>query len=173
MYSPRVSEAVKLWLAIALGMAATAALARGICYAFVAYGILVFALGAGSPSSSDAQSQDLTASAMRLPGGRLIVSVIGLARIGGGACLAYSALKKKFRERLELGRVRPQTRRAVEVLGQFGGIARGSVFATARIFLVIAAARFQPQQANGVDSSLRHSRARHYAHGSLSSWRSD
>jgi uncharacterized protein DUF1206 len=132
-----------------------AALARAIFYGFVAYGIMKFALGVGAPASSDAQSRDLTARAMGQPGGRLVVAVIGLALVAGGAHLAYSAMRKKFRKKLELGRMRPQTRRVVEYLGQIGGTARGIVFATAGIFLVVAAARFQPQQAKGVDSTLR------------------
>jgi type IV secretory pathway VirB2 component (pilin) len=34
-------------------------------------------------------------------------------------------------------------------------MARGAVFVTAGVFLVIAAVRAQPQQAKGVDSALR------------------
>ena len=132
-----------------------AALARAIFYGFVAYGILKYALGVGGPTSSNQQSVDLTASAMRLPGGRLIVALIGLAFVAGGAYLAYSAWQQKFRKRLELSRMSTGTRRIVERLGQIGGIARGTVFATAGVFLVVAAARYQPQQAKGIDSSLR------------------
>jgi hypothetical protein len=43
----------------------------------------------------------------------------------------------------------------VKWLGEFGGIARGIVFVTAGIFLVVAAVRARPQQAKGVDSALR------------------
>ena len=53
------------------------------------------------------------------------------------------------------GRCGPRTRRIVEFLGKFGGIARGTVFVTAGIFLVVAAAKAKPQQAKGIDSSLR------------------
>jgi Domain of Unknown Function (DUF1206) len=132
-----------------------AALARAIFYGFVAYGILKYALGLGSPPSSNQQSVDLTAGAMRLPGGRLIVGLIGLALVAAGVSLAYSAWQKKFRKKLELRSMSTRTRRAVERLGQIGGIARGTVFATAGIFLVVAAARYQPQQAKGIDSALR------------------
>jgi len=43
----------------------------------------------------------------------------------------------------------------VEWLGEAGGIARGIVFLTAGIFLVVAAVDARPQRAKGVDSSLR------------------
>jgi hypothetical protein len=78
-----------------------------------------------------------------------------LAFLGGGLYLAYQAWRKEFRRDLELGRLRAPTRRAVEWLGEFGGIARGVVFATAGVFVVVAAAEAQPRQAKGVDSSLR------------------
>ncbi|HEY0718605.1 MAG TPA: DUF1206 domain-containing protein, partial [Streptosporangiaceae bacterium] len=39
--------------------------------------------------------------------------------------------------------------------GQVGGVARGVVFVTTGIFLIIAAADAQPQQAKGLDTALR------------------
>jgi Domain of Unknown Function (DUF1206) len=132
-----------------------AALARAVMYGAIAFGILKYALGEGSPQSSDTQSVDLTATLLRHPGGQILVVVIGLAFIGGGLYLAYRAWRKGFRRDLEPGRMRARTRRVVEWLGEFGGIARGIVFMTAGIFLVIAAVDAQPQQAKGIDSSLR------------------
>jgi uncharacterized membrane protein len=132
-----------------------AALFRAVVYGVIAYGVLKFALGTGGPQSSDKQSVDLTATAMRHPGGVFLVVVIGLALIGAGLYLAYQAWRKKFLGDLALGQLRTGARRAVEWLGEFGGIARGVVFATAGVFLVVAAVRAQPQQAKGVDSALR------------------
>ena len=132
-----------------------AALARAVMYGVIAYGILKYALGEGSPQSSDTQSVDLTATLLRHPGGQVLVVVIGLAFIGGGLYLVYKAWRRKFRDDLELGRMRAPTRRVVEWLGTYGGIARGLVFVTVGIFLVVAAVDAQPQQAKGLDSSLR------------------
>jgi hypothetical protein len=132
-----------------------AAFGRAIIYAVIGYGVLKYALGAGSPQSSDKQSVDLTATLLKYPGGQVLVVVIGLALIGGGIFLVYEAWEEKFRRDLELGQLRARTRRIVEWLGKFGGIARGAVFTTAGIFLVIAAVEAKPQQAKGVDSSLR------------------
>lgn len=132
-----------------------AALGRAIVYGFIAYGVLKYALGTGGPQSSNQQSVDLTATLLKYPGGQVLVVVIGLALIGGGIYLAYEAWKEKFRRDLELGQMRARTRRIVEFLGKFGGIARGTVFVTAGIFLVVAAVEAKPQQAKGIDSSLR------------------
>jgi hypothetical protein len=132
-----------------------AAFARAVIYAVIAYGVLKYALGEGSPKSSDTQSVDLTATLLKYPGGQALVVVIGLALIGGGLYLAYQAWRKEFRRDLELGQMRRRTRRVVEWLGRYGGIARGIVFVTSGIFLVVAAVDAQPQQAKGIDSSLR------------------
>ena len=132
-----------------------AALGKAVIYAVIAYGVLEYAIGIGSPPSSDQQSVDLTATLMRHPGGRAAVVVIGLAFIGGGLYLGYNAWRKRFRDDLRLGQMHTRTRQIVEWLGRFGGIARGIVFVTAGIFLVVAAVRSQPGQAKGVDSALR------------------
>lgn len=132
-----------------------AALGRAVVYAVIAYGVLKYALGGGGPRSSNQQSVDLTATLLRYPGGQVLVVVIGVAVIGGGIYLAYQAWREKFRRNLELGQMRARVRRIVEWLGKFGGMARGAVFVTAGIFLVVAAVEAKPQQAKGADSSLR------------------
>jgi hypothetical protein len=131
------------------------ALGRAVLYAVFGYGVLKYALGAGAPQSSNKQSVDLTASVLKDPGGQASVIVIGLVVIGAGLYLAYKAWKKSFLKELELGQMRAKTRRAVEWLGRVGGIARGIVFVTAGIFLIVAAVHAQPDQAKGIDSSLR------------------
>jgi hypothetical protein len=132
-----------------------ASLARAVFYSFVAFSIMKFALGLGAPPSTNKQSKDLTATAMHWPGGQFLVGLIGLALVIGGAAYAYSAWKKKFLKRLHFGAASPATRKAVTRIGQVGGIARGAVFATAGIFLMVAAADAQPGKAKGVDSALR------------------
>ena len=48
---------------------------KAVLYAFIAYGIVKYALGLGAPKSSNNQSVDLTATAMRAPGGRTSASI--------------------------------------------------------------------------------------------------
>lgn len=132
-----------------------ASFATAVLYAVVAWGVLEYAIGVGSPPSSDQQSVDLTGTVMRHPGGRIAVILIGLAFIGGGLYVGYQAWRMRFREDLLLGEMGTRTRRIVEWLGRVGGVARGIVFMTAGVFLVVAAAEAKPGQAKGVDSALR------------------
>jgi hypothetical protein len=128
---------------------------KAVIYAVLGYGVLKYVIGLGAPQSSNKQSVDLTATLLRHPGGQVLAVLIGLALIGGGLYLAYQAWREQFRKNLQLGSLRPRTRKVVEWLGRIGGIARGIVFIVAGIFLVVAAVQAKPGQAKGVDSSLR------------------
>jgi hypothetical protein len=132
-----------------------ASLARAVLYAVVTYGILKYALGVGQPSSSDAQSQDLTAAALRHPGGQVIVAIAGIVVVAAGLTIMYRAYKLRFLQNLRLGPASATTRTAVKRLGQAGGMARGVVFGTVGVFLVVAAVDANPGQAKGIDSALR------------------
>jgi hypothetical protein len=132
-----------------------AAAARAVVYGFVTFGIFKYALGLGALSSSDSQSRDLTAQALQVPGGRVLVAIAGFAIVAVGLYVAYEARKKKFLRQMRMGSASAATRKTVQRLGQAGGIVRGAVFATAGIFLVVAAADANPGQAKGIDSALR------------------
>ncbi len=132
-----------------------ASLGKGIIYGFVTWGILKFALGFGAPASSDRQSRDLTATAFKYSGGRLAVAIAGVIFVVAGVYLAYQAYRAKFLRNLQLGSASARTRKVVTWFGKFGGIARGAVFVTIGIFLVVAAIEARPGQAKGIDSALR------------------
>ena len=132
-----------------------AALGRVLIYGFIAYGVLKYAIGVGGPKPSDQQSVDLTAKAMSHPGGRIAVIVVGVALAVGGLLMAWSYARAKFLEKMNTGEMGARTEQVVTWLGRVGGVARGVVFVTAGIFLIVAAADAQPQQAKGIDSALR------------------
>jgi hypothetical protein len=130
-------------------------LARAVFYAVVTFGILKYALGIGQPSSSDTQSQDLTATALRHTGGQVVVAIVGVIVVIAGLYTVYRAYKLKFLKHLRMGGASRTTRTVVKRLGQIGGVARGVVFGTVGVFLVIAAKDANPGQAKGIDSALR------------------
>jgi hypothetical protein len=132
-----------------------ASLGRALIYGFFVYGLLKYAIGLGAPASSNKQAIDLTTTAMREPGGRFLTGLAGLLLIALGAALAYRAWQKDFVRQLRLSEMRPRLRRLVVALGQVGGIARGTVFAAAGIFVLVAAIRARPGQAKGLDATLR------------------
>jgi hypothetical protein len=129
-------------------------LAKALIYGFVTWGILKFALGLGAPASSNKQSRDLTAIAFRYSGGRFAVAIVGAVIVGVGLYLAYQAYRARFLRDLRMGSASRRTREIVTWFGKAGGIARGAVFVTIGIFLVVAAIEARPGQAKGIDSAL-------------------
>ncbi|MFD6782714.1 DUF1206 domain-containing protein [Streptomyces diastaticus] len=133
-----------------------ASAARAVFYAFVAYSVLSFAAGEkGGGGSSDAQSQDITARALGLPGGQWIVSAAAVGVTAAGVVVAVRAVLRKYREQLRTGAMSRRARRLVDVTGVLGGTARGLVFAAAGVFALLAAADYDPDEAKGMDDTLR------------------
>ncbi|WDV32827.1 DUF1206 domain-containing protein [Streptomyces sp. AD16] len=130
--------------------------ARTVFYAFVAYSVLSFAAGEKSGGgSSDKQSQDITAQALGLPGGQWIVGVAALGVAVAGVVVGARAVLRKYHKHLRMGAMSRRARRFVDVTGVFGGAARGLVFAAAGVFAVTAAVDYDPDEAKGMDDTLR------------------
>lgn len=128
---------------------------RAVFYGFVCWGTASFAAGTGGSSGSDAKSQDWTASALKLPAGQVLVGLVGCVLIGVGATLAVRAVMRRFLKKLETERMSRRVRQVVTALGVGGGVARGVVFAGVGVFALVAAVRFDPHQAKGMDATLR------------------
>ncbi|MEE1942160.1 DUF1206 domain-containing protein [Streptomyces sp. TRM 70361] len=126
---------------------------RFLVLAVLSASALAFAAGSGGGGSSDRRSEDLTARVFDLPAGRWLVGAVGLAVVVVGVWSGVRALRREYRK--ELGPVPARMRRAVDVLGVAGGIARGVVFAVAGGFVVLAAVRYDTDEVKGLDDSLR------------------
>ncbi|MEU5951654.1 DUF1206 domain-containing protein [Streptomyces sp. NPDC047525] len=128
---------------------------RAAFYAFVCWATATYAAGGSQGSSGDAKSQDYTKTTLELPYGRYLVGAAGCILIGVGVVLAVRAMMRRFLKQLDLGSLKGRTRKVVTVLGVTGGTARGAVFAAAGVFIVTAAVQFDPDEAKGVDATLR------------------
>ncbi|WP_431039033.1 DUF1206 domain-containing protein [Streptomyces sp. P6-2-1] len=128
---------------------------RAVFYGFVSYSVLAFARGSGGGGSSDEKSKDVTAMALGRPGGRWLVAVAGAVVVGVGAGLVVRAVMRKFRKHLRTAGMGRRTERVVDVLGIAGNLSRGILFGTAGVFAVVAAVRFEPEKAKGMDDTLR------------------
>ncbi|MER8184934.1 DUF1206 domain-containing protein [Kitasatospora sp. NPDC094015] len=129
--------------------------ARAVFYASVCWGTAAYAAGSGGGSDSDAASRDWTASALGLPAGRFLVGAGGLVLLGVGIGVAVRAVQRRFLRKLDTGAMGRRTRSAVTASGVSGNVARGAVFAGAGVFVLVAAVRFDPGQAKGMDDTLR------------------
>jgi hypothetical protein len=129
--------------------------AKALLYASICWATAAYAVGSGGASSGNAQSQDWTASAMKHSGGRVLVGVVACVLIGMGSMLAVQAVRRRFLRQLDTGAMSRRTREVVTAVGVAGGVARGVVFAAVGVFALVAAVRFDPHQAKGMDATLR------------------
>jgi Domain of Unknown Function (DUF1206) len=142
-------------------------LARAVMYGFFFVSTLKLVLGNASSGTANGnrQSKSWTAQVMAHSGGRLLIGLIGVVAVIIGAMLAKESWRKEFLERMNLAGVSAGTRQVVTRLGLVGGVARGAVVALAGVFLTVAAIRFKPSQAEGIDGTLRS-----FAHTPLGPW---
>ena len=127
---------------------------RGIVYAvFCASAVAVVA--GRSPGNGEQQPKTWTARVLGWSGGRFLVTIAGVAIIIGGVYLIVRGVTTKFEEELQTGQMSPVARRIVVVLGVVGSIGRGVVFALLGVLLIKAAADYDPNEAQGVDGTLR------------------
>jgi Domain of Unknown Function (DUF1206) len=132
-------------------------LARALLYSFFFVSTLQLVTGASSSATANGNSQSkaLTARVMTHSGGRLLVGVVGVVVLVIGVLLAREGWTKDFLKRMSFSGAPAGTRSLVEKLGTLGGVARGAMTALAGVFLIVAAARFSPSKAEGIDGSLR------------------
>jgi hypothetical protein len=132
-------------------------LASAVLYAFFCVSTLRLVTGASSNATANGNDQpkDLTARVMTYTGGRILVGLAGIVVLVIGVLLARSSWTKQFLKRMDLTSAPTGTRSVVEKLGVTGGVARGAVIALAGIFVTIAAVRFTPSRAEGMDGTLR------------------
>ena len=98
--------------------------------------------------------QQATAGVLGLPGGQFLVGAAGLGILVAGGVKVYQGWKKKFLRDMDTPSDR-HARMVVERTGQVGFIAKGVSIALIGILVVIAAVRFDPNEASGLDAALK------------------
>jgi hypothetical protein len=124
---------------------------RGGIYLFLAGSTAKFVLGGGGHD----KTQPLTARVMTATGGRTLVFLVGAGLVVGGLAMAFRGLRQKFEDLVDEGKMPALLRTVTRVVGTVGLVSRGLVFALVGWFLIDAAVRFEPDQAKGLDASLK------------------
>ncbi|SNQ49677.1 conserved membrane hypothetical protein [Frankia canadensis] len=125
---------------------------RGVVYLAIAGSTISFLTSGGGGSSEPAP---WTARVMRNDTGRVLVGFVGLVVIGIGVGMIVRGVKRKFEEKLKTGRMGPFARRIAKPAGTVGYVVRGVVFGLVGVFVTKAAIEFDPQEAKGLDGTLR------------------
>jgi hypothetical protein len=127
-------------------------LGRAIIYAGLSY--LTFTVISGKGRNESRRQQDITATAMQHPAGRVLVGVIGLVVVICGIVLVAEGARRKFMKYLRTAQMSARVRRVVSWLGTTGTIARGLVFGLAGVGVVAAAVTHKASESGGIDKAL-------------------
>ncbi|MFD4911113.1 DUF1206 domain-containing protein [Kitasatospora purpeofusca] len=132
-------------------------LGLAVFYAVICVGVVQSVLVGGSSGSRSGNqtSKEYTARVLDWPGGRVLVGVVGVTLVIVGVVMAVRAVMRRFEKNLRTGEMSTVTRRTVALVGIVGGLACGVVAAVAGLFIVLAAVKFDPGRAKGLDETLR------------------
>ncbi len=119
--------------------------------AVTAASLVLHARAGGGGSGKETQE---TARVLSWPGGRWIVLAVAAGFVGAGLYNVYRGASRKFRDRLDRGRMGAGVEPAAVATGVTGHIARGVVFGLVGVFLARAAIDYDPQRAVGIDGAL-------------------
>ena len=128
---------------------------------YAAFGIYCFhsaasgSSGSGSSGHSSREQSQWSARVLRWPGGPVWLGLLGAVLVIVAVVLVVRAVRLKFRDNLQRGRMGPGVWRAATVLGVVGQIGRAGAFALVGWFVLQAAFENDPKKGKGVDGSAR------------------
>ena len=128
-----------------------ASLFRGGIYLFLAGSTARFLFSGGGND----KTKPLTARVMAHNGGRSLVFAIGAGLVIGGLTMAFRGLRQKFEDLVDEGKMPDGLPTVTHVVATIGLVSRGLVFALVGWFLIDAAVHFEPDNAKGLDASLK------------------
>ena len=127
----------------------------GYLLSAASYLALAIAATARTPGrATGAQTQDWTAQLLHLPGGRILVGLIGVAVLAVAANELRLAVTASFMEEMDLSGPGQARRKTVERVGRVGIAARAVVFAVIGWFFIQAAWKAASVQAGGLKDAL-------------------
>jgi len=147
-----------VWQAVAAGVGYTeydgskrvrkrlGAVGRMVIYAALGVAATQIAIGARTDSNTE---QQVTSGLLGLPGGPILVGLVGVAIVGYGGWNIVKGLTGRYNEE-----IRTQLQGAGKVLAVLGHVAKGIAFAVMGALFVWAAASYDPQKAGGLDAAL-------------------
>jgi hypothetical protein len=123
----------------------------------VVFGALAWSaakIAKGGKAESSEQQEATTAKILDLPGGQFLVGAAGLAVLVAAGFLVRRGLRASFVSDLDLSGVDQEARRLAVRLGQAGWTALGVAYGIVGFLLVVAAVRYDPSRATGLDTAL-------------------
>jgi hypothetical protein len=126
--------------------------AKVVLYASLAFSAFRTATGSSSGSGG---TDGLTARLMQLPGGPLLVGLVGVGVLAVAGFLAYRGLAEEFRSKLQADGQSGRDGRAFVLCGKVGYVGKAVALAIVGGLFVYAAVTQDPEKSGGLDVALR------------------
>lgn len=130
------------------------AVGLAVVYVSLAFSAFSIVLSAGSGGSGDS-AQKGSGVLLGLPGGQILVGLIGLAVIGAGLYSIYKGVKHDYLGTLRTGEMSAKVRSLTDKLGLAAYVTKGATLALVGVFVVQAALTYDPDKARGLDGALQ------------------
>ncbi|GAB2969512.1 DUF1206 domain-containing protein [Nocardioides montaniterrae] len=127
--------------------------AKACVYAAVSASATGIALRSGGGGSG--RERSLSARVMDVPGGGIVVAVVGLVVLGVGLRHVYRGLTRDFLDELSEGGKEGESGTVHIVLGQVGYTAKGVVIGLAGVLVAYAGLTHEPRKSGGLDEALQ------------------
>lgn len=127
------------------------AAAKGVLYLALAGTTVSVILG--SSGGGDGQATGFASTLMAAPAGRLLVGLIGLGIVAGGAYHVHKGVTKGFEEDLKTPS-HEEVGTGIRVTGTIGYVGKGLALGAVGVLFAIAAIQADPDEAKGVDGAL-------------------
>jgi hypothetical protein len=110
---------------------------------------------AGMRSSGNTTAQQAAAGVLALPAGRALLGLAAIVVLSIAVAMTYTGVRRTFMGDLDVGRLSPGVKHAIEVVGVVGHLARAFALGVVGVLAGAAALYADPAQAGGLDAALR------------------
>lgn len=119
---------------------------------FLALGLIAAAVALGARPDAEQTAEDASQGLLYLPGGPIVLFLIGVGVGAGGISFVVMGVRRSFRNRMRI----PEGAlgRTVTVAGIVGFVAKGIALVIVGVLLVIAAVRADAETAGGLDGAV-------------------
>lgn len=124
----------------------------GQALVFIALGFVSAAVALGAKPDAEQTTKDVSRGILSIPGGPLMLGVIGLAIGAGGVAFVVMGVLRSFENKIDVPDGTMGT--FVTVLGIVGFVAKGIALVIVGVLLLVAAVRIEPQTASGLDGAI-------------------
>ncbi|MDL5486740.1 DUF1206 domain-containing protein [Microbacterium wangruii] len=124
----------------------------GQAAAFIAVGSVAAAVALGARPDGESAAEDASRGALTVPGGSIVLGLVGLGVAIGGISFIVMGFLRSFRKKMDI----PDSPlgHTVTTLGTVGFIAKGAALLIVGILLLIAAVTIDASAAGGIDGAL-------------------